>query len=124
MSHIVQVKNVEITDGTALHAAVSRIEGATLIHGMESHNYSIFNTDVCGIGIQLDGWHYPIVIDLENGKLYYDNYGGSWGDQDKLDELAQMYSVEKTRLQAAQYGYMVQEEKLEDESLKLTLTAY
>jgi hypothetical protein len=124
MSHIIQVKHVQMTDPEAVKAGVERIEGAKLIDGMNVRTYTLYSQKYTGVGIQLEGWHYPVILDLEKGTIYYDNYGGSWGDQARLDELAQAYTVEKMRLEAVQRGYAVQEQEQEDESIQLVLTQY
>jgi hypothetical protein len=71
--------------------------------------------------VQLPGWEYPAVIDTLTGTIRYDTYEGQWGNQQHLDRLIQMYAVEKAKLEARRRGYAVQEQQLQDGSIRLNI---
>ena len=66
--------------------------------------------------MQLPDWQYPVVCDLASGQVQYDNFGGHWGDQKKLDALVQAYAIEKCRIEARKKGHSVAEQALADGS--------
>lgn len=117
MSHIVQIKT-EVRDANAIAAACQRLGLAPPTTG-EFQVYSVKRT---GIGVQLPGWNYPIVCNTETGAVDYDNFNGSWGEQQHLDKFLQAYAVEKARYEAQKGGYSVWEETMEDGSIKLNIT--
>lgn len=138
MSHTVTVK-LEMTDEEAIRDAVERMDGAKFIKpgGRSGRNHVACDTmeeatghhqtysgNFSGIGIQLPGWNYPVVINPETGELKYDNYNGHWGDQIQLDEFAQAYAVEKSRTEALLHGLTVTEEDLDGGDIRLTLNDY
>lgn len=65
---------------------------------------------------------YPVVADVNTGKLAYDNYNGRWGEQKQLDRFLQGYAVEKAKMEARKKGHSVIEQPLEDGSIKLTVS--
>ena len=71
--------------------------------------------------MKLPDWRYPVVCDVNTGRIDYDNYGGHWGDQQNLDSFLQAYAVEKARLEARKRGHTVTEQPLADGSVKLTI---
>ena len=83
--------------------------------------FELFSGKVTGLGVRLPDWRYPLVCQLETGKLQYDNYHGRWGEQVHLDRFLQSYAVEKTRLEARRKGHSVTEQQLQDGSVKLTI---
>lgn len=138
MSHTVTVK-VEMKDTSAIGSAVDRIEGAHFIKPAvrdvrkrdEAPNiqeatgrHGIYSGAFEGIGVQLPGWNYPIVINPETGEVKYDNFSGSWGSQERLDEMVQMYSVEKAKAEAVLHGLTASEEALDNGDIKLTINDY
>ncbi len=72
--------------------------------------------------MQLPGWRYPVVCDTSTGAVKFDNYGGAWGKQAELNRFLQGYAVEKAKIEARKKGYRVAETKLEDGSIKVTVT--
>ena len=46
-----------------------------------------------GIAVKLKGWRYPVLIDLDTGKLYYDNYNGNWGSPLELKMFQLAYQA-------------------------------
>ena len=75
-----------------------------------------------GWAVNLRDWKYPVICKIETGEVAYDNYENRWGDQKRLDELIQRYAVEKTKIEARRKGHSVTEQKLEDGSVKLTVS--
>jgi len=71
--------------------------------------------------VQLPGWNYPIVCNLETGQVQYDNYGGHWGEQKHLNAFLQAYAVEKAKIEARKKGHTVSETRLEDGSIRVTV---
>jgi hypothetical protein len=116
LSHIVEIKT-EIRDEAAVKAACVRLQVPTPEH----KTVRLFNATATGLCVQLPGWSYPVVCDLQTGQLQYDNYQGHWGEQKRLSSLLQAYAVEKARIEARKKGYAVSEARLEDGSIKLTI---
>jgi hypothetical protein len=114
MSHIVQVQT-KVHDPAALAAACRRLGIGEPIHGTAR----LFSGEAAGLLVHLPGWQYPAVIDTASGSVKYDNYEGHWGDQQHLDRLIQLYSVEKTKIEAKKKGYSVSEQALQDGSILL-----
>jgi len=71
--------------------------------------------------VQLPGWHYPAVCQLDTGQVHFDIYEGAWGDRKELDRFVQAYTIEKTRLEARKRGHTVTEQPLSNGSVKLTI---
>ena len=115
MSHTVTVKTM-ITDFTVIQSACDRLKMAQPNRGI----IRLFDRIANGIGVQLDGWRFPICIESD-GNLLYDNFGGFWGLPEKLDQFQQVYAVEKAKLEARKQGYTCQESLLADGSIRLNL---
>ena len=116
MSHIVEIKT-EIRDEAAVKAACSRLH---LPHPARG-TFQLYSSTETGLGIELPHWKYPVVANTDTGELRYDNYEGRWGSQESLDQLLQMYSVAKTKLEARKKGHTVTEQRLDGGSIKLTV---
>jgi hypothetical protein len=116
MSHIVEIKT-EIRDEAAVKAACVRLQLAT----PEQKAVRLFSTTARGLCVQLPGWQYPVVCNLETGAVQYDNYGGNWGEQKHLNSFLQAYAVEKSKIEARRKGHSVSETKLEDGSIRVTV---
>ena len=112
MSHIVQIQT-KLYDPAAITATCRRLGLAEPVHGTAR----LYGGEATGLLVQLPGWQYPAVIDPTAGVGRYDNFGGHWGDQQHLDRLVQMYSVEKTKIEARKRGYSVSEQPLQDGSI-------
>ncbi len=117
MSHIVTI-NTEIRDADALRLACRRLDLSAPVH----RTAKLFTTDATGYCVQLPDWRYPVVCDVDDGALHYDNYAGRWGHQRELDGLMQSYAIEKTKLESRQQGHTVVEQSLNDGSVKLTIS--
>jgi hypothetical protein len=116
MSHIVTLQT-KLHDPTAIAAACQRLGLAAPVHGKAE----LFSGEAAGMIVQLPGWQYPAVIDTPTGTVRYDIYGGRWGDQEHLERLIQMYSVEKAKLEARKKGYTVHEQALQDGSIRVQI---
>lgn len=119
MSHIVTVQT-RIRDVQALGQACEKLGLEPPILGKAK----LYLTDAEGWKVKLTDWYYPIVVHPETGELFYDNYGGHWGDIARLHQLLQTYAVEKTRIEARRKGHRLIEQPLEDGSIRLTLQMY
>jgi hypothetical protein len=115
MSHTVTIKT-KITEIQAIQAACQRLKLSKPIQG----EVRLFDRVAQGIGVQLDGWRFPVCIESD-GNLLYDNFGGFWGVPEMLDQFQQMYAVEKTKLEARKQGYTCQESVLADGSIRLNV---
>ena len=115
MSHTVTIKTT-ITDMAAIQAACQRLKIAQPNQG----EVRLFDRVAQGIGVQLDGWRFPICVEPD-GNLLFDNFGGFWGVPEKLDQFQQAYAVEKAKLEARKQGYTCQESVLADGSIRLNV---
>ncbi len=118
MSHVVQIKT-EIRDLTAVKQACQRLELEPPTHG----TFQLYSSSETGCGVRLRDWKYPVVCKLETGEVKFDNYGGRWGIQQRLDEFLQRYAVEKSKIEARKQGFTAAESLLEDGSIKVTINA-
>jgi len=116
LSHIVEIKT-EIRDEAAVKAACVRLQIPTPEH----KTVRLFNATATGLCVQLPGWNYPLVCNLQTGQLQFDNYNGAWGRQEELNKFLQAYAVEKARIEARKKGHRVSEAKLEDGSIRVTV---
>jgi hypothetical protein len=116
LSHIVAIKT-EIRDEQAVRAACTRLQLAA----PEQKTVRLFNATATGLCVQLPGWSYPVVANLQTGQVQYDNYGGHWGRQEELNKFLQGYAVEKAKLEARRKGHTCFETHLEDGSIKVTV---
>jgi hypothetical protein len=116
MSHIVVIET-KVYDAAALIAACCRLGLAKPVHG----NVRLFSGDATGLSVKLPGWRYPIVVDIAEGSIKYDNFEGRWGDPEKLGRLLQMYAVEKAKIEARKNGYCITEQARQDGSIVLQI---
>ena len=116
MSHIVQIKT-QVRDAEAVHAACRRLGLEDPVQGTTR----LFSGEATGLAVQLPGWRYPAVCQLDTGQVQFDNFQGNWGEQKQLDQFLQSYAVEKAKLEARRKGHSVSEQQLQDGSIKLTI---
>jgi hypothetical protein len=116
VSHIVTIKT-QIRDAEAVHLACRRLGLPTPVEGTTR----LFSGSATGLAVQLPGWTYPAVCDLASGQVYYDIFGGAWGDQKHFNAFLQSYAVEMAKLEARKKGYTATEQPLNDGSIKLTI---
>ena len=82
----------------------------------------MFSESKTGWAVELPEWRYPIVCDVNTGRIDFDNFNGRWGKQQELDLFLQRYAVEKATVEARRKGHSVTEQALHDGSIKLTVT--
>lgn len=116
MSHIVEIKT-EVRDEQAVKAACTRLS----LPVPEHKTVRLFNATATGLCVQLPGWSYPVVANLQTGQCSYDNYQGHWGRQEELNKFLQAYAVEKAKIEARKKGHMCTETKLQDGSIRVTV---
>ena len=116
MSHIVTVRT-QVRDPLALTAACRRLRLDVPSLGTAE----LFSGRAEGHRVQLPGWQYPVVFNTATGESRFDNYGGRWGEQKALDQLLQLYAVEKAKLEARRRGHSITEQPLLDGSIKLVI---
>ena len=116
MSHIVTIAT-QVRDAEAIRSACRRLGLAAPVQGTTK----LFTSSATGLAVQLPGWHYPVVCQVDTGRVQFDNYGGHWGEQKELDRFLQAYAVEKAKIEARKKGYSVSEQSLKDGAIKLTL---
>ena len=116
MSHIVQIQT-EVRDLAAITAATRRLGLPEPVFGQAK----LFTSSKTGWQVRLPGWKYPVVADVNSGRVEFDNYNGHWGEQVQLDKFLQAYAVEKAKLEARRKGHLVTEQQLADGSIKVTI---
>lgn len=116
VSHIVTIQTA-VRDPESLSLACRRLQ----LPEPEFATVPLFVTTATGWAVQLPGWVYPVVCDVAQGQLQYDNYGGRWGEQLHLDQFLQAYAVERAKLEARKQGYAATEQALPDGSIKVTI---
>ncbi len=116
MSHIVEIKT-EIRDEQAVRAACTRLQLATPEH----KTVRLFSATATGLCVELPGWQYPVVANLQTGEVQFDNYNGQWGEQSRLNSFLQVYAVEKAKIEARKKGHTCSETRLQDGSIRVTV---
>ena len=116
MSHIVEIKT-EVRDEAAVRAACTRLK----LPIPETKTAKLFNAKATGLCVELPGWQYPVVCNLQTGQVQYDNYQGLWGEQKQLNSFLQGYAVEKAKIEARRKGHSVSETQLQDGSIRVTV---
>jgi hypothetical protein len=116
MSHLVTIET-KVPDAAALAAACHRLALAEPVHS----NVRLYSADATGLAVTLPGWQYPVVVDIAEGSIKYDNYEGRGGDPAELGRLLQMYAVEKAKLEARKKEFCVTEQSHQDGSIVLQI---
>jgi len=116
LSHVVEIRT-EIRDEQAVRTACTRLQLAA----PETKTVRLFNATATGLCVQLPGWQYPVVANLQTGQVQFDNYGGHWGEQSRLNSFLQAYAVENAKIEARKKGHTCSEARLEDGSIKVTV---
>ncbi len=117
MSHIVSI-STEVRDEAAVQAACSRLHLPRATRG----TFELYCSTETGLGIELPHWKYPVVANTDSGQLRFDNYNGRWGSQEFLDQFLQRYAVERTAIEARKRGHSIVEQRLDNGSIKLTVS--
>jgi hypothetical protein len=116
LSHIVEIRT-EVRDEQAVRAACTRLQ----LLAPEHKTVRLFSATATGLCVQLSGWSYPLVANLQTGQVQYDNYNGHWGEQKHLNAFLQAYAVEKAKIEARKKGHSVSETRLQDGSIRVTV---
>ncbi len=117
MSHIVEIRT-EFRDQAAIMAACARLK----LDMPTTGTFRLYGESATGLGVQLKGWKFPVVVDLKTGRAQYDNYGGTWGKPAHLDAFKQAYAIEKAKIEARKKGYTCAERVKSDGSIELAIT--
>ena len=113
MSHVV-VLEISVKDKAGIEKTCEKLS----LPQPQEGTHRVYSKQIEGLGVQLPGWVYPVVIQ-ENGKVKYDNYNGAWGKQVHLDKFVQTYAGEVTKKELTSQGFFVSECVKEDGSLRL-----
>ena len=116
LSHVVEIKT-EVRDEQAVRAACVRLQLAPPEH----KTITLFSATAAGLCLQLPGWQYPVVCNLQSGSVQYDIYNGAWGKQAELNRFLQGYAVEKAKIEARKKGHTCSESHLDDGSIRVTV---
>lgn len=116
MSHIVTIQT-QVRDPAAIDLACTRLK----LPPPEFGTAMLFSETATGWQVQLPEWHYPVVCDVAQSRLHYDNFGGRWGNPAHLDLFLQAYAVEMAKLEARKQGFSALEQPLSDGSIKVTV---
>jgi hypothetical protein len=116
MSHVVTIET-EVRDAAAVQAACQRLGLPQPTQGITQ----LFSGEATGLAVQLPGWLYAVVCQLDSGHLAFDHYEGRWGEEAQLHRFLQAYAVEKARIEAGRQGRTVTEQPLADGSIRLTV---
>ena len=124
MSHVVELKTTEvkICDKNTLVAACRRLKLKDPVWS----NVRMYNASREGWSIELPGWKYPVIANLEKGVIEGDNYNGRWGRVEELTKLETAYTAELA-LQRARESHrfsMIQETVQEDGTIMIECTEY
>jgi hypothetical protein len=112
----VEIKT-QVRDPSAVAAACRRLG----LPEPKQNCFRLFSSEAKGLGVELPGWSYPVVIDTLDGSLRFDNYNGAWGNPSELDKFLQAFALEKASIEARKQGHSVSEQLLADGSIKLTI---
>ena len=116
MSHVVKIET-QIRDINAVRQACVCLKLEPPVH----NTFELYNSSVTGWGVYLRDWKYPIVCKTDTGEIAYDNFGGRWGNAQRLDEFRQRYVIEKTKIESRRQGHTSTEKLLEDGSVRVTI---
>jgi hypothetical protein len=116
MSHLVTIE-MEVRDATAVQAACERLGLPRPIHS----TVQLFSGEASGLAVQLPGWHYPVVCQLDTGQVKFDNYNGRWGEEVQLHRFLQAYAIEAARIEARRHGHQATETELAHGYMKVTV---
>ena len=116
MSHVVQIQT-EVRDSVAIGAAATRLHLPVPVFG----ETKLFASSKTGWAIRLPQWRYPVVCDVNTGKVEFDNFEGRWGDRSELGKFLQAYAVERAKLEARRNGFTVTECPVADGGIKVVV---
>ena len=117
MSHTTTVK-VQIKDMNILEKALQELNIP-----YQKGTFQLYSSSHSGIAVKLEGWRYPVIF--SKGEIYYDNYGGNWGNKAKLEELINKVIPTYTKIltieELAKMGFRI--EQIEKQGDKIVITA-
>ncbi len=116
MSHVVTIA-VSVRNAEVLASACRRLRIGQPIAG----RHQLYAEAVEGLGVSLPRWRYPVVFDIRGGQVFFDDFGGLWGERAQLDRLLQSYAIEQATSTARRQGYAVVEQARQDGSVRLEL---
>jgi hypothetical protein len=67
-------------------------------------NYKLYSSEETGLGIQIPGWRYPIII-KGDGTVAFDDFRGHWGNRADIEKLRAEYALEAARMAAEAQGW-------------------
>ena len=70
----------EVRDPVAIQAVCQRLRLPEAVFG----STKLFSTSLTGWAVQLPEWRYPVVCEVETGRVSFDNYEGRWGNGGRL----------------------------------------
>jgi len=120
VSHIVKV-TTKIKDEQVIAMTCEELKLKAPVKG----KHKLYSEVVEGLGVNLNGWTYPVVFNTETGEAKYDNFNGSWGSQNEFDRFSQMYGVQMTKKTMGEQGYTVESmETLQDGSIHMRIPVF
>jgi len=117
MSHTVKIES-QIKDLDALEMACREV-GAQFTR-CTSVKLFASTPEKAVASVKLKGWNFPVAV-KEDGTLAFDNYGGSWGRIERLNELKQQYGAAVVR-RTMGAGWRIAQQSQPDGSLRMVLT--
>lgn len=105
MSHQTTL-DTEIKDLAALESAAEHL-GYRVEHNATVQLYERTARHENCTAVHIPGWRYPVAV--SDGKIYYDNYEGEWGDVKQLNAFRQRYARDVAVKTAKARGYRVTE---------------
>ena len=117
MSHTVKRQSA-CTDQVVVDRAARNLGAEILGQG----RHKLYSGTYTGYGIKLPGWSYPVVLDLQSGEMKFDNYGGRWGNEERLADFKQRYTLEGQTAVAEKKGHKTKEVVLPNGNVELHVT--
>ena len=115
MSHTVSIEAV-MTDHSCVQTAAKSLSWQVL----PVQEHKLFDSRETGLGIQIPGWKFPVVVQ-QDGALKFDDYGGRWGNLADIDKLKQGYTVAVLTKAAQRQGHRVTQRRV-GETIKLEVS--
>lgn len=101
-SHISHTVTIDVKFKNQEAAVKAATACGARILGEGTHR--LYASSHAGFGVQFKGWNYPAVID-KDGKIFYDNYNGSWGSAAELEKFQEMYSAKVIEAECEALGW-------------------
>jgi len=117
MSHTATIKT-QFKDEAIVRATCKALGLSEPVTG----THRLYQGTMHGLGVQLPGWNYPVIINTATGAASFDNFNGRWGKQSELDRFTQHYAIEKVSAEARKKGYIVTKRPAANGAMQLVLT--